>query len=316
MSETHPSTDNPSGDVAPRPLDPAERRAAAAARKAARRRRRLAGELEVHEPHKVGLPPIGTYLKNVWQRREFAFELSRTDMRVGQLNTVFGALWLVINPILLACVYFVLVTIIRGGSRGPDFLAHLVAALFVFSIVQASINQGAKSVVNGGKLILNSAFPRVLLPLSSTITALKRFVPAVPIYLIVHAVTGMPFTLEMFYAVPVLVLFVLMSAGLAMAAAAVQVYFRDLRSFLPYALRLWLYSSPILYYADDVPERFRAILYVNPAAPVLTAWNDAIILGRVPELATMLAGLAWAAGIFVAGALFFLSREREFAVRL
>jgi teichoic acid transport system permease protein len=313
MSETHPTTPNDS----PSTLTPEERRAARAARKAERRRRRLAGELEVHEPHKVGIPPLGAYFKGLWERRQFAMEMSRTDVRVQHLNTVLGGLWLVLNPIFLAFVYFFLVAILRGGARGPEFLAHLVACLFVFhGIVHASINHGAKSVVSGGKLILNSAFPRALLPLSSVITAVKRFLPAIPIYLIVHAATGVPFSLSMLWVVPIFAMFLLMSAGLALAAAAVQVYLRDLRSFLPYALRLWLYASPIIWFAHDVPDQYRALLYVNPAAPMLTAWNDAIIEGHAPGLDVMLAGLAWAVGIFLAGALFFISREREFAVRL
>ena len=56
-------------------------------------------------------------MRELWRRREFAFELSRTDLRAQHFNTVFGQLWLVLNPLLLACVYFVLVDILRARTR-------------------------------------------------------------------------------------------------------------------------------------------------------------------------------------------------------
>ena len=84
----------------------------------------------VYEPHRVGLPPLGSYLRELWRRREFALELSRTDLRAQHYNTLFGQLWLILNPLLLACVYYVLVDILRARAGGIDFFAHLMAALF------------------------------------------------------------------------------------------------------------------------------------------------------------------------------------------
>ena len=85
---------------------------------------------------------------------------------------------------------------------------------------------------------------------------------------------------------------------------------------LPYFLRVWLYSSPVLYYADEVPEGLHWILYVNPLGGLLTAWSDVLIFGASPEPWAIGMAAAWAFGIFLAGGLFFISREREFAVRL
>ena len=64
-----------------------------------------------------------------------------------------------------------------------------------------------------------------------------------------------------------------------MLVSALQVYFRDVKNFLPYFLRVWLYSSPVLYYADEVPEGLEWILVVNPLGGLLTAWSDVIIAG-------------------------------------
>jgi teichoic acid transport system permease protein len=282
-----------------------------------RREDEFTGERHVFVPHSVGLPPLRSYLRELWRRREFAFELARTKLREQNFDTVFGQVWLVLNPMLLALVYFILVDILRASdSRNSEFFAHLVAGLFAFMFIHNAMTVGVRSVTKGGRLILNSAFPRALLPLSAVITAFMRFVPTFVVYIPVHIASGLPINLTTLWIVPIFALMVLLACGLSMLVSAVQVYFRDLSNFLPYVLRIWLYVSPVLYYADEVPDRYRWLLDVNPLGGLLTAWSDVLNAGEAPSADAMLLGLAWGIGLFVAAGLFFLSREREFAVRL
>jgi ABC-type polysaccharide/polyol phosphate export permease len=274
------------------------------------------GQHHVYEPHAAGLPPLRSYVRELWRRREFALELSRTRLRAQHFNTTFGQLWLILNPLLLAGVYFVLVDIINPSRRGTAFFAHLMAGLFAYYFVSNSLREGVKSVVKGGGLILNTAFPRALLPLSSVITSFMRFVPTIIIYAPVHVIAGLPVGFQMLWILPLVALLTVLAAGLSMFVAAAQVYFRDLASFLPYILRVWLYICPVLYFASQVPERYKWLLDVNPLAPILTAWSDVLNAGHAPSAGSLALGTGWAVAIFVGGALFFTSREREFAVRL
>ena len=282
-----------------------------------RREDEFTGERHVFVPHSVGLPPLHSYVHEVWRRREFAFELARTKLREQNFDTVFGQLWLVLNPLLLALVYFILVDILRASdSRNAEFFAHLVGCLFAFMLIHNAMTVGVRSVTKGGRLILNSAFPRALLPLSAVITAFMRFLPTLVVYIPIHVASGLPVNLNDLWTLPIIALFLLLASGLSMLVAAGQVYFRDLSNFLPYALRIWLYVSPVLYFADEVPQRYRWLLDVNPMGGLLTAWSDVLVGGQPPGLDAMLLGLAWGIGLFFAAGLFFLSREREFAVRL
>jgi ABC-type polysaccharide/polyol phosphate export permease len=276
----------------------------------------VAGGRQVYEPHRIGLPPVRPYLRDLWQRRQFAFELARTNLRSQQFNTVLGQLWLVINPLLLACVFFVLVAIVRGGSRGSEFFAHLMLGLFAYRLVSTSVKQGARSVIGSGRLILNTAFPRTLLPLASVLTAFMRFLPTLGVYAVMHGIVGLPVGPHLLWAIPILALLVVIASGAAMLASAAQVYFRDLTNILPYFLRIWLYLSPVLYYADDIPERFKPIAAANPLYPLLGSLSDVVNQGETPGAGFLALGTAWALGFFLVGAVFFMSREREFAVRI
>lgn len=273
-------------------------------------------EWHVYEPHRVGLPPLRAYLGQLWRRREFATELARANLRAQHFNTTLGQLWLILNPLLLAAVYFALVQIVGGGNRGSQFFANLMLGLFAFRLVSTSVSEGARSVVSGGRLILNVAFPRTLLPLASVLTAFMRFLPTLAVYAVMHGIAGLPVGPHLLWALPILALLVVFATGAAMFAAAAQVYFRDLTNFLPYFTRVWLYMSPVLYYIEEIPDRYRPILAANPLYPLLGGLSDVVNRGEGLSLQYLAAGAAWAIGVFLAGTLFFISREREFAVRL
>ncbi|HEX6159446.1 MAG TPA: ABC transporter permease [Thermoanaerobaculia bacterium] len=275
------------------------------------------GNYHVYEPFQAGLPPLRPYLRELWRRRQFALQLSKTKLRAKHYDTALGQLWLLITPLLMACVYFLLVMVIRGGSRGADFFAHLVAALFLFQLFSQSVQNGSSSIVGGGKLILNTAFPRVLLPLSSVVWAFRRFLPTIPLAALIHLIIGVGVGWATLFVIPVMAVTVLMAAGVACLVAALQVYFRDLGNFLPHVLRIWLYTTPILYTADQAIDRGLGIfMWINPMAPVIRSLSSAVDHAKLPDLEVFLAGVGWAVALFIVGVVFFISRERELAVRL
>ena len=132
-------------------------------------------------------------MRELWRRREFAREMSRTNLRAQHFNTVFGQLWLVLNPLLLAGVYFMLVYILRSGSRGVDFFAHLLAGLFAYYFVSDAIR--AVGEVGHRR---RAADPQHRVPARAAaaarrvITAFMRFLPTLVIYIPVHIIAGLP----------------------------------------------------------------------------------------------------------------------------
>jgi teichoic acid transport system permease protein len=276
----------------------------------------LVPEVQIYEPHRTGLPPLRPYATELWRRRHFAAELSRATMRAANTRTFFGQVWLILNPLLLAFVYYVLVNIISHRAGGLVYLNHLVAGVYGYYYVSGAITTGATSVVGSGALISNMVFPRLLMPLSAMRTAFFRFLPTLPVYLILHAIAGGPWSWSMLLAVYFFGCMTLLGAGLAAVFAASEVFFRDTTSFLPYILRLWLYLSPVIWYAEQVPGRIAPLMRFNPLYSMLGGWTDLIVRGHIPAPHTWTTAAAWGITVFIVGSLFFISREREFAVRL
>jgi len=289
------------------------------------------GERHVYEPHRAGLPPLGAYVRELWRRRGFAFELARTQMHAANTDTVFGQAWLVINPLLLAAVYYLLVAVIGGGAHTKDpeaaksFFALLTSGLFLYYFITGSMMSGTTSVTQGGRLILNTPFPKMLLTVSTTYQAFRRYLPTLVVYLVIHIVTGRPWGWQMLYMIPILAMATIMGLGLANIFATLQVYFRDTASFLPYFVRIWLYLSPILWTVEAAQSKrgdsrlYDLLLTYSPANPmfgILGSQGQVLVEGRSPSLTLMLYALAWSVGLLLVGSLLLMSREREFAVRL
>jgi len=271
--------------------------------------------LQVYEPFRAGLPPLRKYWKSLWSRRTFISEFSRSELREQHFDSAFGQLWLILNPLLLSAVYFLLIVIIRGSSDSTRY-AHLTATLFLFYLVANSLTGGVKSITAGQRLILNTAFPRIMLPISAVVIAIIKFLPTLAVFLVIRTILGLPFSWQMLWAIPVLLIAMLLALGLAITISCINVYFRDITNFLPYMTRTLLYLSPILYEASDLNAKLKTLELFNPLFPILDSWSRALVHGQVPDISYLLISLGWAFGIFLIGTYFFLSREREFAVRL
>jgi len=275
----------------------------------------VSAPLQVYEPFRAGLPPLRKYWRSLWSRRTFIAEYSRSELREQHFDSIFGQLWLILNPLLLSGVYFLLIVII-GGSGGALRYGHLTASLFLFYLISNSLSGGVKSVTAGQRLILNTAFPRMMLPISATVIALFKFIPTLFVFLIMRTVLWLPFGWEMLWAIPIILIALVFALGVAILISTINVYFRDIASFLPYLIRTLLYLSPILYEATALKPELRILQHINPLFALLDSWSTAIVHAQTPELSSMLAASGWAFGVLLVGTYFFLSREREFAVRL
>lgn len=284
------------------------------------------GEYHVYKPHRAGIPNLRVYTRELLKRRHFAAELSRSGMRAAHTDTFFGQIWLVLNPLLLALVYYLLVDVLtasskHGGARGSGYFAHLCAGLFAFYYVSGCMTSGGQSVIAGGKLVMNTAFPRLLLPLSAVRTAFFRFMPTMLVYAVLHLLAGRPVGPLLLLTIPVLFLLTMFSMGLACLFGMLSIYYRDISSFLPYFIRIWLYLSPVILTVESINHRLEQhhlvwMAFLNPLYSLLGMWSSLLSDNRLPGWNFWLIGSAWAAGTFVFGALLFMSREREFAVRI
>jgi teichoic acid transport system permease protein len=127
-----------------------------------------------------------------------------------------------------------------------------------------------------------------------------------------------PLKVESLQAIPALILILLFTSGLAMFAAAAQVYFRDTQALMPFILRLTMFVSPVLYFPEQAKALFdgRLLTTFNPIFCMVQIFSGSIVRGDTFDIWTWLIAIFWAIVSFIGGFWFLVTREGEFAARI
>jgi teichoic acid transport system permease protein len=272
----------------------------------------------VFEPHAAELPPVKPYLQELWDRRRFVKASARAEIQGKRSSTIAGQFWAVLDPLFTAAIYFFLIQILRGGQggRGSNYqMALLISGIFLFQFTRTSLTEGARSVVGGRGLLLNSAFPRALLPISSVYKGLLELAPAGAVYLVIHIALGQPIGSGVAFLPLLLVLQTGINLGLALLFAALTVFMRDVTQLMQYLLRILFFVTPVLYPVSFLPQGVRTAMAFNPLFPVFAAYQ-AVIGGGVPTNLQLVGALVWAVVFLIVGGGLFLSHERAFALHV
>lgn len=255
-------------------------------------------------------------IKEIYAYREMIFSLVRKDLRGRYKGSVLGFLWTFLNPLLQLLVYTMLFSVIlRMGME--NFYLYLFIGLIPWLFFSSSISFGATSITSQKDMVSKIYFPREVLPISYVTSC---FVNMLLCFVIVFAAVfweGVALQPLGLLCLPVIMIVeYIMALGMAMLVSAVTVYFRDLEHILGILTMAWMYLTPIIYPISMVPEQFMFWFKLNPMYPVITAYQDVLYYGRVPEMATLGQALAFGLIVLLIGWLVFSKLKVHFAEEL
>jgi teichoic acid transport system permease protein len=244
------------------------------------------------------------------------WHLARTELKARNFDTALGQAWIILDPLLMASVYYLLRTVVRPiNAEDRNFVIdHLIWAVFFFQFTSKSLRQGAQSILGNKQMVLNTAFPRAIFPIVSVLVALLDFLPTLIVYFIIHALLGLPFGASFLFLPLMILLLSMFNLGCALLYAPLTVFFRDTSALLPYLTQIWTYVTPVLYTVQEIPPNLLPFLRLNPLFPFWAALEQ-IFDGQMPSPGYLLWASAWAVAFLVGGSILFLVREREFAIR-
>lgn len=252
------------------------------------------------------------YATELWSRREFGLELALADLKARNATTALGLGWWVLNPLLLAGVYFLVFGIIFGDRRPDGFLGYLLAGIFAFTYTSTSMTGAVNKLLGNAKLLVNVRFPRLILPLAALVEALVGFCASLIVLYAIAIPTGQLEGFPKLWLLPiVIVIQTLFNAGLGAAVARLAIPFRDLNNLIPYFNRLWLYLTPIIWpisFLDEQADWVQLAVRMNPLTGIVTMYRSAL-LGYEFEPWSLYASLAWAVVTCVLGVAWFVRDE-------
>jgi teichoic acid transport system permease protein len=271
----------------------------------------------VYEPPSGGVPPLGPYLAEIWEKRALVWHLARTDMKARHYDTVLGKAWLIVDPIVMAFTFYLVRVVFQSGTQSDAgfYIAHIIMGVTFFFYVRAIVEGGSKCILGNKTLVLNTSAPRGVFPAVVLMRAVLELIPTMVVYFGVHWATGQPWGISLLLLPVVLVLLTGFALGLGLFFAPLVVFYRDTGTLLPYVIRIWLYVTPVMYAVGEIPPAVKPILVLNPLYPFFYML-EAIFKAETPSPVYFLWGGAWALVTLVVGGVLFMRKEREYAVRL
>jgi teichoic acid transport system permease protein len=270
-----------------------------------------------HGLHRVGArPPLLRYLKQAWDRRDFAIAMARFRIQASQERNRLGMLWLVLQPSLNALIYGLIFGVLQGANnRPPDYAAYVVIGVFLFEFFSKSLSNGAKSITGNRALVQSLAFPRLTLPIAVVLENFMALVPMLGVMGLALVVLGHVPAWDWLLMAPLLALYTLFNTGVAMIAARLTVHVRDLTQILPFVNRILFYTSGVLFAVDRIfrEHPWAVELYdFHPLYQVLQIARGLLMNEGHYELQYWLYFALWSALVFVVGLLFFWVAEERY----
>lgn len=274
-------------------------------------------DVEYHfTPNTSAMPDVRQYLRDVWDRRHFVVAMAKADLRGPRSRTGLGEIWAVADPLFQAAIYWFLISTIRAGGEDPTArLSILVSGIFMWQLSNSILGSGGRSIIRNKNLVLNTQFPRILLPVTEVYKGLLDLGPSLAVYALIHVLLGAPIGSGIAMLPLLIAIQVVMSTGLALIIATLVVFVSDMSNTLDYIMRVLFFTTPILYPISALPAGAEAFLRFNPFFPLFACYQ-AIVLGGVPSPANLFQAIFWAGLLIVIGFRIFVSRERGFALRL
>lgn len=252
-------------------------------------------------------------LRELWAYRELLWVLTLRDIKVRYKQTVLGAAWAVIQPVVGMIVFSVIFGHwAKVPSEGYPYPIFVYAGLLPWGFFSQALTASGNSVVGASNLITKVYFPRLIIPLASVGTSLVDFAMASCVMLGLMIYYGVGWHVNLF-AVPFLVLAVAFTAlGVGTLLSALLVAYRDFRFVIPFLLQIWLYTTPVIFPVGLVPRHWRWALYLNPMAGIIDAFRSAF-LGKSFNWDILLLSFCASTILFFMGVAYFERVERRFA---
>jgi len=252
-------------------------------------------------------------LREVVRYRELLMVLAARDIAVRYKQTVLGASWAVLQPLITMIVFSVVFgRMARIASEGYPYSIFLFAGLLGWIFFSSALSATMNSVLKHAHLINRVYFPRLILPVAAVGSALLDCLISFGLLFVLMAWYGVMPSLALLWA-PVAILGAAITAiGVGSLLAALVVTYRDFAHVQAFLVYLWLFVTPVIYPISYVDERWRDLVYLNPMTGVVDLLRYAIL--NVPaDLHGMLISAASGLVLLLIGTQSFLQMERRFA---
>lgn len=252
-------------------------------------------------------------LRELLVYRDLLYFLVRRDLAVRYRQTFLGVAWAVLQPLLTMVVFTIFLGRLAGvPSDGVPYPLFAYIGLLPWMYFSSAVSRSSASLVGHANLLSKVYFPRLIIPLSATLSALADFLIALVFLLALLLWFGVVPAASSVILPLLIAVTAVLALGVGTWLATLSVRYRDVQHATPFLMQSWLFLTPVVYPSTLVPEAYRFWYELNPMAGVVSAYRAAV-LGTALDWGS----LAWSTGLavvfLVAGIWQFRKVDRQFA---
>jgi len=264
------------------------------------------------KPRRAWLP---THPRELWAFRELAVRFAARDITLRYRQTLLGALWVVLVPLLGAGI----LTFVFGGVAdlpappGVPYFVFTLAGMVAWTLFSQITTRSSSSLVSNAGMVGKVYFPRLLLPISTVLSTLVDTAVALALLAVMLVVSGVWPGLA-FLTFPIwMLLLIALALGIGLAAGALMVRYRDVQYILPVGIQFLLFASPVAYTLASVPANAQLLYELNPLTGLLEGVRWALIGTPAPPTWVAIYAAVVSIVFLLVGTTIFSRMEREFA---
>jgi lipopolysaccharide transport system permease protein len=208
--------------------------------------------------------------------------ITQKQITLQYKRTYLGILWSLLNPLLLALIFYIAFTIVLKIKK-EDFSLFLLSGLFPWTWFTNSVSASTVSLIANKGLIKKFPFPKHFLLAAGIFSESVHFLFSIPIILFLAFYYGKTPGLIWLVGIPILLVIQFwITLGVSLAVSVINVYFRDFQFIVTFLLNLLFWLTPILYQFETVPEAYRFLFkYFNPLTSLIVSWRDLFMLNVI-----------------------------------
>ncbi len=206
-------------------------------------------------------------------------ELTKTDFKLRYQGSVLGYLWALLRPLMMfAILYFVFSVMLGfGGKPGDDgyipyYPVYLLTGITLWSFFTECTNQGIQAIVQRGDLLRKISFPKYIVVVSSTLTAVINLLINLVVVVVFALISGVTPNLGWLMIIPLVLELYCLALGISFLFGSINVKYRDIASIWDVLIQALFYAVPIIYPITMVANSSllaARILLLNPIAQVI-----------------------------------------------
>lgn len=251
-------------------------------------------------------------------------QLVVTDFKLRYKGSVLGYLWTLLRPLaLFAVLYVVFVNFLRFGDDIPHYPVYLLLGVVLWNyFVEVTVN-GVTSIVGKGDLMRKLAFPRYVVVIAGSMSALINLAINLLVVLVFVLINGVDLTWNIIWLPLVIIELFVLSLGMSFLLSALYVRFRDINYVWEVLVQAGFYLTPILYpltMVEKFSEFASKFLLLNPMAQIIQDARYALVTPQTDTVYSVFAGsgywlipFAVVAVVTAASAIYFRKKSPTFA---